>query len=884
MAANSEFIIEHGVKIDIQLKYLVFSSSGELIRTGNDELYNSSNYKYLLPEKWFNNEQDIVMLSNGLLDGGEYSINENNEIIIPINNTIPGKVTLYLSKINNNQSGNRYITLSTLFCSLVNSNINNFRLNPDMPSELVFDRTDTSWGLFFTGIKKLGYSDNVLDYILYDTKNNESPKKRDFHSYINEYGRGAVEYYGEAVYLVYDTINNLTFEKNKTDIIKCFYGNFGDYHPDSTTNVNGVYKYIPEEYEVSLKVTIIEPEGYTGKIPLRGIKTLSPRFSLDDFTNNKVTTNKFIKFVPSDASIETYLTSGDFYSDNNDLISIERLKNYKAESKSDFFNNFFKFSNDNKNLGAAKISFKWRNNPMGIGGTEYQTVYVHIGSDHEYGDSEYSDENEQSNSNLKFSQSIFNYDLSDGDLIIYQNGNYRFSKSNQIIGKMINNVEEESNYNLYLLGKTYKFTYKENKYENGEYNVYRYTIIQSSELNYLGKTNLYIDKIDGKHLSIKTTLNIYDSKFNISFKVKEFVIDRSTDKWMHSQAPYGVYLLDYINIENAESTINYSKNNIYFYIESYSPGSAVYDGNAVSISNEKIYSCTYVDGATDIIYVKYCDLVYDFMKVKIITSDPNKIYIRGMEFTNDKFELGKTYKLKDYITFIPKDCNFEYIYFKNFEVSGDLNYMKFTNHELPTNWDEFYNNFIDVEFIKTGKTRMHYIWKSIETGGGYGENIIYIKDPTIVEPEIPAPNNNSNMTNNLVVTNNVENTYYNDSHNDSDMAIVEQSKRRNLSTIRLYISKKNNYDDSIEHYIYVNTINKIHIKGLSCRFNYINDNNELKCYTHFHNVEDENFKSIIRTCKPGNEYTFYLEDISIDDTDYFNIFFSTDEDLMIEQL
>ena len=787
--SNIKFVIEHGLKIDVNVKYLVFNKYGELVRTGNDELLNSSDYKYPLPQKWFSNDNDetFSIISNGLRDVNQiFNVDENDEFMIEINNVLPGKLSFSLSKIN---SIGTYTRIDILYCALVNSNINNFRLNPDMPNELVFDRTDTSWGLFFTGIKKLGYSDNVLDYIIYDSKNNELPLKHNFHSYIDKYGRGVVEYYGEAVYLVYDTINNLTFEKNKTDIIKCFYGNFEDYHPDSTTNVNGVYKYMPKEYEVSLKVTIVEPEGYTGKIPLRGIKTLSPRFSLDDFTNNKVTTNKFIKFIPSDASIEIYLTSGDFYSDNNDLILIKRLKNYKAESQNDFFNNFFKFSNDNKNLGSARIGFKWRNNPMGIGGTEYQTVYVHVGASGDYNDSSYSSDNEQETSNIRFAQTKFNYDLSDGDLIIYKNGNYRFSRSNEIVGVMITGVTENANYRLYFNNnsKSYEFTYKDKN--NDEY-----TIIPTNEINLLGDSYLSIDRYNGKAYGIRTIIYTYDSKFNISFKVKECIIDRSNPKSYTMQLPYANNLFNYISINNMDSNINYNKSNVHFYINTYSPGSAIYEGNAISIQNDYLWNCTFEDNTETTIKVSYGSIEYDSMTIKIITSDPDKIYVRGMNISKTRFELNKKYTLKDCVTFIPHDCLFKYLYLDNFIFTGSSLYMKINVHKRPTSWDEFFNNYIDIDFIKTGNTHLQYVWKCLETGGGGGDEIIYIlnsdsgsesgnsgSSPIITEDE--------NNTNILEVKDNSKYVYYNDNNIDNE---IERDKR-NLSTITVYISKKSNY-------------------------------------------------------------------------------------------
>ena len=319
------------------------------------------------------------------------------------------------------------------------------------------------------------------------------------------------------------------------------------------------------------------------------------------------------------------------------------------------------------------------------------------------------------------------YDLADGDLRVYEDGSYYLTESKET-GQLLN-VAENKSFTLNMDGNTYEL-------ENVEYDIdgqitveKHYALITASLIDKPGEHVLMVNYDDGSQAPAPAKLSVYDSRINVVFNTHQLTIDRSRPGSLMTQFPNGIELKDYLTITTeGDSSENFRESYIRLYIDGYMAGQSVYNGNAVKIINSYGWyfdDSTWVDGAQDTLYVAYGDHETDSMMVSVITSNANKIYIRGTNHLKTKLVVGETYTLRDLIKFYPDDCNFSYLQLEHFSFTGDSEYLNITkSNTTPTSWDEFYDNYITVTPIQAGsQKRYNYTWRSDESGVGGGKSV-----------------------------------------------------------------------------------------------------------------------------------------------------------------
>lgn len=487
----------------------------------------------------------------------------------------------------------------------------------------------------------------------------------------------------------------------------------------------------------------------------------------------------------------------------------------------------------------------------------------------------------ETNLNISFALSEINYDVQNGNLKIYDNGKYCFTESNQC-NQLINGITDEVDFRFYSNQKTYDFIYEENIEEIIDDETvlvkHKYALIPYSDFDLDRKYKLYLDFKDGAFLTKKVTLIISDSLFNISFNISKIEVDRSVQGGFLRQLPLGRKLIDYITFTTDGVKIPFNFKQLYFFIDTYIHGSTGYDGDAVSIVNNEFNKCTWINNATSDIHVLYGDKDYGTMNVKVITSDSSKIYIKSVETSHTcNVPIGETNNLKKFIKFIPEDANASYLYDMSF-TSGNSNIAIVTKNNINnfTSWDDIFNSYT-IKANSLGRTSIYYTWRSILSGVGGGGDFYFV-----CKQQNPSTENHEPISNNEQIA--IDNSI---SINDEDIIVTEEEnangyvdKIKTIKTININVQSTDNYNSDIEHYIYVNTYNKTDVSGLSCRFRFLNNENELMEYTHFHNNKFDTIEqSKIIKCSPGDTFQFNIIDISIDDINYFKIWFTSDDDI-----
>lgn len=315
------------------------------------------------------------------------------------------------------------------------------------------------------------------------------------------------------------------------------------------------------------------------------------------------------------------------------------------------------------------------------------------------------------------------YDLADGDLRVYEDGSYYLTES-QETGQLLN-IAENKSFTLNMDGNTYELENVESNTDGQKH----YALIRASSIDKPGEHILMANYDDGSQSPAPAKLSVYDSRINVAFNTHQITIDRSMPGSLMTLLPNGIELKDYLTITTeGDSSENFIESYIRLYINGYEAGLSVYNGNAVKLINSYGWyfdNSTWVDGAQDTICVSYGDHETDSMTVRVITSNANKICIRGVEHLKTRLVVGETYTLRDLIKFYPDDSNFSYLQLNQFSVTGDSEYLNITkSNTTPTSWDEFYDNYITVTPIKAGSQKTYsFYWRSDESGLGGGKNV-----------------------------------------------------------------------------------------------------------------------------------------------------------------
>ena len=137
------------------------------------------------------------------------------------------------------------------------------------------------------------------------------------------------------------------------------------------------------------------------------------------------------------------------------------------------------------------------------------------------------------------------------------------------------------------------------------------------------------------------------------------------------------------------------------------------------------------------LYVKSYGAVYDYIDIRIIQST-NFVTIRHMELKPPiTMYMHNTYTLRSFLKFIPEDADFSDFMFKKPNTSivtfvfqatttGYLGIRR--QSEYPTNWIDFFDNYIKINPLKTGTgigIRYEYqTYSGIVGNGNYNNYII----------------------------------------------------------------------------------------------------------------------------------------------------------------
>ena len=382
------------------------------------------------------------------------------------------------------------------------------------------------------------------------------------------------------------------------------------------------------------------------------------------------------------------------------------------------------------------------------------------------------------NSYWIYFSTVFNYDFAEGGLRIYDSGEYRIVSNEELTsgsgytvpttdGIFFKNLDSARLKKLYMSNQK-EFFFDETEsvidYETVTPVTRRYTTILPSDFNgNLMSLKLYVCYNDSNTLTWYNVVSPYDSRVKISFKVNEITIDRTDPKSITSQMEdkLGKYLTDYITINIGEGVdylpsgtdmVDQVKDKLYFYVKESNPVITV--SNYYSTQTEDyewdIGDCSWVKNASATINLSFCNRVVKgddnepiSLTVRMVDEmNPGQVYVRRMNVNSYKIMyVNQVYKLRDLVTIVPSDglfSDFKIVHngvagsvldgTMDFYFKGDSSYF-ITNQSstIPTNWDEFYDNFVTLIPKKTGQPRIYYLWRTTHNGGG-GDTWVNVKN------------------------------------------------------------------------------------------------------------------------------------------------------------
>ena len=388
---------------------------------------------------------------------------------------------------------------------------------------------------------------------------------------------------------------------------------------------------------------------------------------------------------------------------------------------------------------------------------------------------------------------LFEYDFADGHLRIYDNWQYRivpYSELNgessgtpRVDGKLLNNKNVDlEKFNGFYLGGTktdLNFDNSEDVYEfegDTPVNHHYLTISPANFKGSLWKKDIYIQyKYSDTEYKYSYSVEIKpsDSRIKIRFKYDEITLDRSDPQTIKTQLQrYGCNdcnLKDLITIEvdesvdyltDSTSSIEDSvKKNLYFYVNdnistynNSNGGISVYGGG-------EVFNCTWKKDCVDVVKIRYAGHYLDdvSMNVRIVQST-DAVYIRRMDVSSfdllapagqtKNFIVGRTYTLRNFISFVPVDVIDDEKHFRHFEIvhigpswgENTLNFSfnvnseylqktpsKLTVENAPNSWAEFWN-WVTIKPLKAGQPRIYYLFGT-DIGGGGGDTWLNVKNP-----------------------------------------------------------------------------------------------------------------------------------------------------------
>ena len=263
----------------------------------------------------------------------------------------------------------------------------------------------------------------------------------------------------------------------------------------------------------------------------------------------------------------------------------------------------------------------------------------------------------------------------------------------------------------------------------------------SSKMNYI--INILDNGIKGYIL-----LNVTDRNFTVSFNTSEIVVDRSdvTSFKVQLDNNYnGCNIINYVNTPTGNK-IPFDVTYLYPYLNTFQKDStdraiSEYSGNFAYLnSNTRMFIgeyCLWNKDATDTVYLKYgymgntgfdgYDLGGQPLVIGSVDSDPDNIVLRIVtaDGFNHKFNVGQTYTIRDLCKFLPDDAKWGQLRLSDVEITCDTaNKVSITKKSNPSNWNDFYDNFIDVKILASGVITIKFKWNF--SGSAEGQNFLTI--------------------------------------------------------------------------------------------------------------------------------------------------------------
>ena len=270
------------------------------------------------------------------------------------------------------------------------------------------------------------------------------------------------------------------------------------------------------------------------------------------------------------------------------------------------------------------------------------------------------------------------------------------------------------------------------------------------------KGSLYIRNIEIKSSTSLYTygtvdISPYDSRININFTKSEVVLDRSNMNTISNQLNEqgGETLFDFLHIDVGDG-VDYLDDTVTIEEAIKNKISFFTDGSSISISNGEIDKCTWKKDTSNVVKIRYAGRTYDSTLTVRIIQTTDDVYIRRMNVNvYNTLYMGRTYTLRDFVTFIPEDVVTNDRYFSHMEIVHDapessvlndtMDFQFITNKQYvtrtpstlspenaPHNWQEFWN-WITITPVKTGSFTLYYLFRT-DIGGGGGDVSVYIKD------------------------------------------------------------------------------------------------------------------------------------------------------------
>lgn len=458
------------------------------------------------------------------------------------------------------------------------------------------------------------------------------------------------------------------------------------------------------------------------QIPNRNLKVYADgTYALESQTNDYgVMGGQLFYGIPSNASFNFYMNLNTYELDHTELVNGVN-KRYALIPASDFT-----IISDTVNENVNRLHINYKNG-------EKESTFVEL--------------------------FVYNfvYDVQNGQLKLYENGYCCMGNTYKF--QMFTNIKNQPfAYRVVHYGGgnsgTYAFSddMKETIVYNGESVELKYVVIDYERFDSPGLYYISIDYQDGSALANTKYIFVYDSQFSITFKEdsKTLMIDRCQEGSFTRQFDdhHGIYLRDYVDIHignvimdfgTVDDVYEWLKNLRSFYINRFSSGSSVYREDGIIIQHSQasnmdapewfFFDSTWNSEAIDKIYVKYGNQTFDSMVVRTYDSDPNNIYIKGVDRVVYRMTVGVTYTLDQILKFKPVDANFEFLEIGRedwedpFWISGSSEYFRIERPTtLPTSWDEFYRSY-KITPLKAGTKRIYFTYRSVMSSIGGGGDI-----------------------------------------------------------------------------------------------------------------------------------------------------------------